>query len=120
MSNFTENIIEAVWQKAEAVYGINELRYRKDIGGAWLQKDQYEKEGKYGWGIDHICPRSKGGNENISNLQAMHWENNKEKSNYYPWFSISISSNGKANIYEAKKIRLKKAVIEKLNHTNQK
>ena len=34
-----------------------------------------------GWNIDHITPQSKGGSDNIRNLQALQTHTNKSKGN---------------------------------------
>ncbi|MBC8552356.1 MAG: HNH endonuclease [Candidatus Brocadiales bacterium] len=36
--------------------------------------------GEYGWEVDHKNPKAKGGTENLRNIQALHWEENREKS----------------------------------------
>ena len=41
---------------------------------------------KYRWNIDHIKPRSKGGKDNLSNLQIVHILTNQEKYDNYPNF----------------------------------
>ncbi len=37
---------------------------------------------KYAWNLDHKNPRSKGGSNKIKNLQAVHVECNKSKSDF--------------------------------------
>lgn len=94
MANFTDDKINAVWEKAKKVDGLDPNIYRQDVGGAWMQKDKYGKEESFGWEIDHMFPESLGGNENTANLQAMQWENNRTKADNFPNYTTSVSSNG--------------------------
>lgn len=74
-----------------------------DCYGAYIQKDDYgdhEKtrigsDGKshtYGWDLDHIRPKSdfKDGNDAdfYNNLEPTHFQNNQEKADKYPAFTI--------------------------------
>ena len=37
-----------------------------------------------GWEIDHILLKSKGGQDHLTSLQPLHWENNRKKSDDFP------------------------------------
>lgn len=98
MAYFPDQVINAVWQNAAVVEGYDSAIWRKDFAGAWIRRDHYGIESKYGWEIDHLKPSSKGGSDNLSNLNALHWQNNRKKSDDFPTFQTIITSKENTNI----------------------
>ena len=98
MAAFSNEIVEAVWNKASIQQNNDPNVFRKDYAGAWIRKVDYGKQTKYGWEIDHLKPESKGGTDHISNLLPLHWENNRTKSDCYPKWHTSKTSEGVENI----------------------
>lgn len=98
MAQFSDYIINAVWQKAKTVEGYDPNIWRKDFANAWIRRDHYGVDSKYGWEIDHLCPSSNGGSDELSNLNALHWKNNNKKSDNYPLFQTIVSSQDNTNI----------------------
>jgi hypothetical protein len=85
-SQFDEATIQAVWNKARPVLLSNPSARRMDVCGAIIERAKYgntEPTGT-GWEIDHIIPVSRGGTDNLSNLQALQWQNNRRKGDNYP------------------------------------
>ena len=80
-----------VWRKAQVVAGYDSNEYRKDPCGAWIRIQSYGTfTGEYGCEIDHEKPVSKGGTDDLSNLQPLHWKNNRGKGDNYPSWICTI------------------------------
>lgn len=75
---------EHVWNKAKPIRGKNPNKYRRDAQGNEIYKAAYGFNGSKSWEVDHIKPKSKGGSDNRSNLQALQTEANRKKSDKMP------------------------------------
>ena len=82
---FDEKIIDFVWNKAQIIKNKDPSEYRSDIIGNLIYRGSYGKQTIMGWEIDHIKPVSKGGTDDIDNLQTLNTSANKKKGNTYPW-----------------------------------
>lgn len=76
--SYTDETIQAVWEKAKSVDDNESTIWRKDECGAWIQRTMYsDRNSQYGWEIDQVSPQ---GPECISNLCPLHWKNRIGKS----------------------------------------
>ena len=75
--SFSEQMVDAVWEKGE--FDSTDGSTRKDCCGAIMKRTLHGKLETFGWEIDHIVPVSVGGSDVIENLQPLQWENNRSK-----------------------------------------
>jgi hypothetical protein len=72
-----DNAIRKFW---EHEFGSSEIGY--DFAGWEVRKGAYGQNGsRFGWNIDHILPKSKGGTDDRNNLQITHMDTNAERGN---------------------------------------
>ena len=82
--------LDAIWNKAQVVRGYDPLKWRKDGCGAWVSGEEYgNRESPYGWEVDHIDGNPE--NNAYSNLGPLHWKNNASE-------SCSVTSEGNRNV----------------------
>lgn len=97
---FNDTIIQSVWEKAITVDGYNASTIRKDSCGAWIIRSEYGNTNSiYGWEIDHIYPLEKGGKDDLENLRALQWENNRSKGESYPYYTASVKAKDNENVH---------------------
>ncbi|GAB2806106.1 HNH endonuclease [Ferruginibacter profundus] len=96
-----KNKIETLWDKLRPIVksdltnteiSLDEAHYRLDDLGAIIKKSEFGLKTEFGWNIDHIFPISKGGDNNIENLEALHWKNNEAKGDSFPTFDYTTSA----------------------------
>ena len=100
--NFSNDEIQKVWEKGRIIPGYDPAIFRRDHCGAWIKRDLYgisSENLSMGWEIDHIKPLAKNGIDEMSNLQPLQWENNREKSDHYPSWDCLVTIIGDKNIY---------------------
>lgn len=82
---FTDEVVQKIWDKGIIVPGENPALRRKDVCGAWIERNMYgnrDKDNNTGWEIDHVTPESQGGSDNIHNLRPLQWYNNVTKQDH--------------------------------------
>jgi hypothetical protein len=82
---FDEKIISDVWNKAQTIKGKNPAEFRCDILGNMIYFGSYGKKNILGWEIDHVKPVSKGGTDQLDNLQPLNTAANIHKGDTHPW-----------------------------------
>ncbi len=92
---WTQEEIDAVWQKGQVIQGHDPDALRQDACDTWIAYPEFGNtmENNAGWEIDHIQPVSKDGTDDLSNLQPLQWENNRKKDDDWPvWNCAKIAS----------------------------
>lgn len=112
---FTEQTIQAIWEKALSVEGYDKETVRKDACGAWIIRGHYGmRDSDFGWEIDHVYPVSLGGGDEPVNLRAMHWRNNAAKGDDFPVYNAEVQAEGGNNIDIVGQFTVNKGLKEKL------
>lgn len=75
----SEKDIDNTWEKGKPIRGRDPDTWRRDSDGNVIRYGSYGTQGDYGWHIDHIIPKSKGGADDIKNYQPLHWQENLEQ-----------------------------------------
>jgi hypothetical protein len=71
--NYSEEIIQKIWEKGRATPDQDSTLWRKDQCGAWMMREVYEQEhSEYGWKVRSILPGDSGA---IKHLRPFHREN---------------------------------------------
>jgi hypothetical protein len=83
MSYYGEpGIVDAVWAKATKIRGEDPDYIRMDAGGNEIWRSHYGWGwSEYGWDIDHIWPKSRGGGDELDNLQPLQCQVNRRCGN---------------------------------------
>ena len=83
---FAQTTVNAVWNKGKPIDGYHRNVWRYDICGKAMKFSEYgNTSSEHGWEVDHIKPVAKSGSDDLPNLQPLQWDNNRRKSDTYPW-----------------------------------
>lgn len=85
--NADEQTKRAVWIKGTPIDRYDSAIWRRDACGHTMNYHEHgNTNSQYGWEIDHIVPRARGGQTVLSNLQPLYWDNNRKKGDTFPWY----------------------------------
>ena len=81
----------SAWSLAQSIAGYDPARYRLDAYGTWIAWSEYGQRTTHGWEIDHELPKAHfpGAANQPANQQALHWKNNRAKSDKIDFNTLS-------------------------------
>ena len=99
---FSDQDIKRIWdEKGIVVDGYDKDLYRKDAAGAWIAFDMYgNRDSVLGWEVDHVWPKSKGGDDKDDNLRPLNWRNNDSKGDDYPVYKTAVVAEENKNVFK--------------------
>lgn len=85
-NNWSLEQIKEVWTKGKVIDNYDPEIWRRDVCGYVIKFSEHgNRNSEYGWEIDHIKPVAHGGEDELTNLQPLCWENNAKKSDQLNW-----------------------------------
>ena len=75
MENYSEEIIQKVWNKAAHIGHNDPNMWRKDKCGAWIGRHHFQEKSEFGWGIVKLPGAVTDENDETSGLIPLQWEN---------------------------------------------
>lgn len=124
MKEYSDKIINEIWEKASTVEGYDDTKFRKDACGAWIKRDKYNKKDSiFGWEIDHIYPKDKLKKvgvpedkiDSLDNLRPLNWLNNESKGLNFPTYLSALTAVGNKNKREVNYFEIDKQTRDLLN-----
>jgi hypothetical protein len=81
-----EDLKRACWARTSPVSGQpNAWEFRKDCMGNLVRYADFgNRHSPFGWEIDYIVPRSRGGSSDPENVQVLHWKANAARAERLP------------------------------------
>jgi len=78
--NWTDEQIQAVWEKGTIVDKNSPDVFRKDFQGNWIQRGRYgvDRDTQFQWEIHHVKRKEDGGTDDIDNLVPLNGKANAE------------------------------------------
>ncbi len=71
---YDRDVVERVWQLAQAIPGNDAAVWRKDEHGAWLHRQDYRnRHSQFGWEIADLGFYTR--RSGVASLRPMHWQN---------------------------------------------
>lgn len=81
----------SAWSLAQPTPNYDPTKYRRDAYGSWIAWTEYGQRTAYGWEIDHELPKAHfhGAANQPANQRALHWKNNRAKSDKIDFNTLS-------------------------------
>ncbi len=91
---FSDEMIQAVWEKGRVLADLDPTEWRQDQCGAWIYRNHYNNvNSEFGWQIRNVVP---GGGNELDNLQPFHWNNTFDLENAQPQCRVTADRSGVA------------------------
>ncbi len=88
---YSDEIIQQVWAKARAYTEISPDEWREDECGAWINRQDYGRESKFGWQIVKVTAD---GPDTVENLRPFHHENGFDVATHKPKRHVTADRTG--------------------------
>lgn len=76
---YTEQLVQAVWEKGRASAAQARDLWRRDQCGAWIRREHYGRtDSEFGWRIENVTP---GSPDTLDNLQPLNCANAYDRAN---------------------------------------
>lgn len=86
-----ELLKEFIWHRVKAIEDYDPDERRKDMAAAWIEWDQFETEGEYGWALYPLIPLFKFGSMDWMSLLPLHWQNARSHGENFPYYDTCLT-----------------------------